>query len=85
MGGLECVITGITDEFKVWFKRWKHGREIFMFVIVFISFLISIINVTRVIFQGLQIKLDIPRMHLKLVVRACFFCVTGWNVYFHLF
>ncbi|XP_035703379.1 sodium-dependent noradrenaline transporter isoform X1 [Folsomia candida] len=47
MGGIECVVTGITDEFKAWFKRWKFGREVFTFFIVFISFLISIINVTR--------------------------------------
>lgn len=48
MGGLECVITGITDEFKTFFKSKKHGRECFMFFCVLISFLIGIINVTRV-------------------------------------
>ncbi|CAG7825332.1 unnamed protein product [Allacma fusca] len=47
MGGLECVITGIMDEFKSWFRRKKHSREWFMFVCVLGSFLISIINVTR--------------------------------------
>ncbi|CAL8069862.1 unnamed protein product [Orchesella dallaii] len=47
MGGLECVITGITDEFKTFFKKKKHGRECFMFFCVLISFLIGIINVTR--------------------------------------
>ncbi|ODN05149.1 Sodium-dependent dopamine transporter [Orchesella cincta] len=47
MGGLECVITGITDEFKTFFKKKKHGRECFMFFCVLISFLIGMINVTR--------------------------------------
>lgn len=48
MGGLEAVIVGIMDEFQCWFKRKKINREIFTSIVIFLSFLISLINITQV-------------------------------------
>lgn len=48
MGGLECVITGLMDEFKELFKDMKHAREKFTFCAVCFSFCIACINVTPV-------------------------------------
>lgn len=45
MGGLECVITGLMDEFSVYFK-WKNSREIFTFIVILMSFSVALINVT---------------------------------------
>ena len=47
MGGLESVITGLMDEFKDFFHRWKFSREIFTSFVLFTSFSMAIINVTR--------------------------------------
>ncbi|XP_042909495.1 sodium-dependent dopamine transporter-like [Parasteatoda tepidariorum] len=47
MGGLESVITGLMDEFKDFFDRRKYSREIFTSVVLFTSFSMTIINVTR--------------------------------------
>lgn len=44
MGGLEAVITGLMDEFK--FKNLK--REHFTAIVLFTSFLGSLINCTQV-------------------------------------
>jgi solute carrier family 6 noradrenalin transporter-like protein 2 len=46
MGGLECVITGVMDEFKEFFHRKGISREIFTGVVVFSSFLVAITCVT---------------------------------------
>jgi solute carrier family 6 (neurotransmitter transporter, noradrenalin) member 2 len=46
MGGLECVITGVMDEFKEFFHRNGISREIFTGVVVFSSFLVAITCVT---------------------------------------
>jgi solute carrier family 6 noradrenalin transporter-like protein 2 len=46
MGGLECVITGIMDEFRDFFHRYKITREIFTGVVVSFSFLVAISCVT---------------------------------------
>ena len=48
MGGLEAVIVGIMDEFQSWFKRKRINREIFTSIVIFLSFLISLINITQV-------------------------------------
>lgn len=48
MGGLESVITGFTDEFRNLCSRHRFSREIFMAVIMLISFAISILNLTEV-------------------------------------
>ncbi|XP_054710961.1 sodium-dependent noradrenaline transporter-like [Uloborus diversus] len=47
MGGLESVITGIMDEFKEFFDRWKFSREVFTSFVLFTSFSMTLINVTR--------------------------------------
>lgn len=48
MGGLESVITGLMDEFKSFFARWRCRREVFTAVVICASFCFSIVNVTRV-------------------------------------
>lgn len=48
MGGLECVITGLMDEFAEFFKRIRLSREMFTLVIIFLSFSVATINVTPV-------------------------------------
>ena len=48
MGGLECVITGLMDEFKPTFDRWGITREIFTGMIVGVSFLVALGCVTPV-------------------------------------
>ncbi|KAG0423270.1 hypothetical protein HPB47_000923, partial [Ixodes persulcatus] len=47
MGGLESVITGLMDEFKPFFSRWRCRREVFTAVVICASFCVSIVNVTR--------------------------------------
>ena len=46
MGGLECVITGLMDEFKPTFTKWKISREIFTGFIVIVSFFVALCCVT---------------------------------------
>ncbi|KAJ8981918.1 hypothetical protein NQ317_008823 [Molorchus minor] len=46
MGGLECVITGLMDEFPNFFHHRKHAREIFTLGIILMSFAVALINVT---------------------------------------
>ncbi|KAK6622530.1 hypothetical protein RUM44_002342 [Polyplax serrata] len=46
MGGMECVITGLMDEFHNFFKGNKHSREIFTLCAVTVSFSIALVNVT---------------------------------------
>ncbi|XP_057657398.1 sodium-dependent noradrenaline transporter-like [Diorhabda carinulata] len=46
MGGLECVITGLMDEFSNFFKNKKYSREIFTLGIIICSFCVALINVT---------------------------------------
>ncbi|RZB41562.1 SNF domain containing protein, partial [Asbolus verrucosus] len=46
MGGLECVITGLMDEFTTFFKTRRHSREIFTLGVIIVSFSIALINVT---------------------------------------
>ncbi|KAK9873732.1 hypothetical protein WA026_002088 [Henosepilachna vigintioctopunctata] len=46
MGGLECVITGLMDEFNHFFKKKKFGREVFTFFVITASFCVAMINVT---------------------------------------
>lgn len=48
MGGLECVITGLMDEFAVFFREKKHAREIFTLIVIMMSFSVALINVTPV-------------------------------------
>ncbi|XP_050293388.1 sodium-dependent noradrenaline transporter-like [Anthonomus grandis grandis] len=46
MGGLECVITGLMDEFSVLFREKKYAREVFTLVVILMSFSVALINVT---------------------------------------
>ncbi|KAF7281952.1 hypothetical protein GWI33_003974 [Rhynchophorus ferrugineus] len=46
MGGLECVITGLMDEFTVFFRDRKYAREIFTMFVIITSFSVALINVT---------------------------------------
>ncbi|CAH0550554.1 unnamed protein product [Brassicogethes aeneus] len=46
MGGLECVITGLMDEFSTFFKEKKYAREIFTLGIIIASFSVALVNVT---------------------------------------
>lgn len=48
MGGLECVITGLMDEFSIFFKKKKYSREIFTLIVILTSFSVALINVTPV-------------------------------------
>lgn len=48
MGGLECVITGLMDEFCLFFAKKKYAREIFTLCAIFVSFSVATINVTPV-------------------------------------
>ena len=49
MGGLECVITGIVDEFGASLKRWHLSRRLVTLMIVASSFLVALISLTPVI------------------------------------
>ena len=48
MGGLECVITGLMDEFQDFFKRNRISREAFTGMVVACSFLVALSCVTPV-------------------------------------
>ena len=48
MGGLECVITGLMDEFKSIFDRYHISRELFTGIVVFVSFFVALSCVTPV-------------------------------------
>jgi len=46
MGGLECVITGIMDEYQGFFQRRRISREVFTGFVVFSSYAVAITCVT---------------------------------------
>ncbi|XP_021918357.1 sodium-dependent noradrenaline transporter-like isoform X2 [Zootermopsis nevadensis] len=46
MGGMECVITGLMDEFHSFFQGRRFAREIFTLAAAVVSFSIALINVT---------------------------------------
>lgn len=46
MGGLECVITGLMDEFKSFFDRCHINREMFTGIVITVSFLVALSCVT---------------------------------------
>jgi len=48
MGGLECVITGLLDEFHDFFTKARISREIFTGFVVFVSFLVALSCITPV-------------------------------------
>ena len=49
MGGLECVITGLMDEFQPLFKKLHINREMFTGMVITVSFLVALSCVTPVI------------------------------------
>lgn len=59
MGGLECVITGLLDEFKDFFEKYRVSREAFTGVVVFSSFLVALSCITPVtkIISSKKVKL----------------------------
>jgi len=46
MGGLEAVLTGLTDVLPV--KKYRYGRESLTAVVVFAAFCLALPNVTSV-------------------------------------
>lgn len=72
MGGLECVITGLMDEFSSFFKKFKYPREIFTFVVILVSFSVATMNVTPVSFPNCFKKI------FNLIFNPFFFLFTGW-------
>lgn len=48
MGGLEAVLTGLSDEWKSTIKRFRFGREAVTAIVVFAAFLFALPNVTNV-------------------------------------
>jgi hypothetical protein len=48
MGGLECVITGLMDEFRDFFRRFRISREMFTAIVVFFSFFVALSCITPV-------------------------------------
>jgi len=46
MGGLECVITGIMDEYQEFFQKRRISREVFTGFVVFSSYAVAITCVT---------------------------------------
>lgn len=48
MGGMECVITGLMDEFHDFFHGRKYAREVFTLCAVCVSFSVALVNVTPV-------------------------------------
>lgn len=90
MGGLECVITGLMDEFSSFFKKRKYSREIFTFIVILVSFSVGMINVTPVSgfvrFNACEISrlkaAALILMHEKIMLRSfsraastCFICL----------
>ena len=48
MGGLECVITGLMDEYKETFRKRGISREMFTGFVVVCSYVVAIMCVTPV-------------------------------------
>ena len=48
MGGLEAVLTGIQDEFRPFFKKYRFSREIFTGIVIIGAVVLALPNVTNV-------------------------------------
>ncbi|KAK7792111.1 hypothetical protein R5R35_009645 [Gryllus longicercus] len=46
MGGMECVITGLMDEFRGFFSGRRFARELFTLLAAAVSFSVALVNVT---------------------------------------
>ncbi|VVC45716.1 Hypothetical protein CINCED_3A009569 [Cinara cedri] len=75
MGGLECVITGLMDEFSGFFKNRKWPRERFTFAVISISFCVALINVTPGGIYMLHL-LDTYAAGISLLCSALFECIA---------
>ncbi|XP_060847469.1 sodium-dependent noradrenaline transporter-like isoform X2 [Rhopalosiphum padi] len=75
MGGLECVITGLMDEFSGFFKNRKWPRERFTFAVIGISFCVALINVTPGGIYMLHL-LDTYAAGISLLCSALFECIA---------
>ncbi|XP_025408814.1 sodium-dependent noradrenaline transporter-like [Sipha flava] len=75
MGGLECVITGLMDEFNGFFKKQKWPRERFTFAVIGISFCVALINVTPGGIYMLHL-LDTYAAGISLLCSALFECLA---------
>lgn len=92
MGGLECVITGLMDEFSGFFKNRKWPRERFTFAVIGISFCVALINVTPVNYYNhyiIIIYTDSKRL-LQCFTQTIFYtraraCVCVFNLGWHLY
>ena len=71
MGGLEACICGLMDEFPNWFKRRKISREIFTGIVIFLSFLISLVNITQVRRNSLKKNLTKQVYTYTIELREC--------------
>ena len=72
MGGLEACICGLMDEFPNWFKRRKISREIFTGIVIFLSFLISLVNITQVRRNSLKKKILTKQVYTYTIeLREC--------------
>ena len=54
MGGLECVITGLMDEYQDAFRKRGISREMFTGFVVFSSYIVAITCVTPVTSSSLS-------------------------------
>lgn len=57
MGGLECVLTGLSDELKETFGKRVIRREFFTAIVVGSSFLVAIVNFCQVKIFSLPISI----------------------------
>jgi len=85
MGGLECVITGLMDEFSGFFKNRKWPRERFTFAVIGISFCVALINVTPVIYNNTMLICIMYSKRLQCFTRTIFYasvcvCVCVFNL-----
>ena len=48
MGGLEAVLTGLRDEFRVFIRKFKYGREAITAAVVMTAMLFALQNITNV-------------------------------------
>ncbi|CAB3364110.1 Hypothetical predicted protein [Cloeon dipterum] len=75
MGGMECVITGLMDEFKGFFHGRKYAREIFTLFAVSLSYCVALVNVTP---GGIYMfhLFDTYAAGISLLCSALFECVA---------
>ena len=83
MGGLECVITGLMDEFKDYFIRWNITREIFTGIIVVVSFIVALCCVTPVSYAQWAIFGSLKKPHIFREDFMSLLCLKPMWLEFH--